>query len=1543
MLVSGDVAGTDYPSCISPTLVVDDPYPVVSFPPQSKHGLDANGRRDESIDHVYSRDGITLNRLAMPDVVYTSDDVAFQHDDRRFDEHLSSFCDNENQLQSTTRRSRGHSTPDGVDDVIQRLPTQAEDAAAGAAGAGGLLSDIDKPTHALNDRGSVNTATSVYRRLEHPVSAMYAQRSLSNATSPISSVANCNQSVITNNRRYCPATDADVKRSSSLLHFRLHPDDEDDVTSESKLRDSIAQENCIGEVTKDEADTDVVELERSCDLLVDTTLRTPTLPDHVDKVDGTGDEDGSDNGPDKDTVKNGYDGRQLCRVVDTSECHTFDSSASIYDRIDKYNGVAHRRRRNNCGKELAVNDICVPSCRVSKQQPSNDSILVDSASEKRLAGRDVSAQVDDAALSAKNQAVISHRAETAGTRKSASSFPHSRSNDSDRFVEIEVRTFNMSNGTHPITENRDNGRELDAINGDDVEVTVAGSAAESSLDDCSSKDEDVMARYDSSILKTPSDNGVSLLRCAAVSGEFNGDGVLLCSPSAQNDDKQTQLTDDTTRDRKTRLEHSVSTALSDLDGVLQKHSYNENSRRSADETTQSPVVNIRGDVVLGDPQLSSSVSRNDFSVQSRRPSSAAARGSSLFVVEIDIGEGRPSTSSDERQRRLDAMKKQLLSARPVAPASSNIDSLWSSSVVGKLTPAARARSAVWTPYDDVFSEATTTQKLVADNDRMWRTTSLQTLPGKLASAELSGGAVNVESENKNGVVGECSRQSAMSLDKSRSLSDLRRTEDTERQLQVYEISSVDAELDVEETSWSTVPRRPLPSEEFIRRSLQRLNLPDWYVNSSSLMLRTPVGGAADPQRPSESTPGTVLRSVIDVGQPEEVDRRSLAKDSGHVTSLPSTSHATLSDAATSVSDCKRSKVSKDAASCHDDTSESLHAQPAGDDAATQRAADDVQSSTKYETRQDAWLEHVQSGERRRRRLAMDADELEQRRCRHGKKTSMRCCQCRQEVPDSALSRRRCRTRPSERSTVEATTASVSEVPELPTSDNCNSYDVFGCLSTEQLTVNHDRNRTRETATRLKSSKQPKKRTSTESDSIHYTASSTAADYNIARNHSSYSQEVTVNGGTVDTKGQDIMQPASSPLRAEMHGTRNKSTVRPRSLRLRKVKSRIRSEDAVDDSAGISTSTVEQNVSQQSQLTSEPNYLSENDIGMSFRSRRTPVNRDLTVLASITNAALDIDVPRSGPTHEVPAEISYTHTAAEGNNGKERKCQRRRRRQQQSNCVDHETTNGALIVEDNSCVVDCVAVGRSTEPDCSQVVGLAGLAQPAVLSSSDDHQVGVGGREVRRRRRRPVDKLAATEAPFSELRESSRDDRQMSVLKDRPTSPFSRRPRRLHDDPDCRQDVEPQLNNTEDPSVQTWTPENEHKPCLHGEHSGNVMSRRSLRHSGLECAVKPVFEGSSLTITDDNSDRRLSHCRPDHSSPPTSDSRQTEHQCRRSRCFPEVDSSSYPVDLSTHSRSHAGPATEWTTCRAESSLTEHKPCLSAAARRCRRINKSRRSR
>ena len=329
---------------------------------------------------------------------------------------------------------------------------------------------------------------------------------------------------------------------------------------------------------------------------------------------------------------------------------------------------------------------------------------------------------------------------------------------------------------------------------------------------------------------------------------------------------------------------------------------------------------------------------------------------------------------------------------------------------------------------------------------------------------------NVSTENEGDVV-RASREMSVD-DKSRSVSDLRPTEDedaNQAQQQQQEMGSVERNSAVETFS----------SDEFIRRSLQRLNLPDWYLHTKLF----------DPKRSSgEFTPNpkrsnTVSCSPIDVGEREgSGDARQLSPVSpvtssgmffydvyyciAHFVYILLLYCMRLSyiitrfvfvfvGAATSLVNGKSSSVSS---SFDGEISARSRAQLTAEHPTTDRVErletnesdirQDGQTSLSPFTREfnvSSPPEKVESRERRRRRRVRTWDETEQQKqqedCRcppHGKKTTMKCSHCRQEEHMVAT---RCCTRSNEpltdngsplESTVKATTASASVVRLLHT-------------------------------------------------------------------------------------------------------------------------------------------------------------------------------------------------------------------------------------------------------------------------------------------------------------------------------------------------------------------------------------------------------------------------------------------------------------------------------------------------------------------------------
>jgi len=321
---------------------------------------------------------------------------------------------------------------------------------------------------------------------------------------------------------------------------------------------------------------------------------------------------------------------------------------------------------------------------------------------------------------------------------------------------------------------------------------------------------------------------------------------------------------------------------------------------------------------------------------------------------------------------------------------------------------------------------------------------------------------------------------------------------------------------------------------------------------------------------------------------------------------------------------------------------------------------------------------------------------------------------------------------------------------------------------------------------------------------------------------------------------------------------SKPAVRLRRLRLRKVKSTSRSEDARCDVILASTSTREENVSNRRPSESSMSYLRENGNDLSS-GNQTPVSRESAAVESTCSSAAPHIRHRSGsgPVRDVPAAaVSCENTP--DSEGKERRRLRRRRRQQHESSGEFRTAGddpagaddhpgklgasddrGVSPVESNSNresvqrpterrhneAVEPAKQGRETER--TEVSGPGDEDGPVISASSV--------RQLKRRQRRCAGKSTDTQAPPGEREciESSRDDekRRLSEL-DGDQSAFhrQRRRRRVRDDHLNHAESQPR-----DSTIRTWTTD-----CQHSVR-GDVPSQRP---NGVERSDSPAFDDSS---------------------------------------------------------------------------------------------------
>jgi len=1047
-------------------------------------------------------------------------------------------------------------------------------------------------------------------------------------------------------------------------------------------------------------------------------------------------------------------------------------------------------------------------------------------------------------------------------------------------------------------------REVIVINGNTNckqrdEITANLSIALPSVDSSSSKD-DVIVENDLSTRTTPMNISARVLARNAVSVDADCDVVACHCLLTHEVDQQIRLADDDgSRDRRTRQEDCIclSKELYESGNVLP---YNDNKRPSSDATRSNTAV------VSRDP-TSSTVP----------PSSTAGSERSFVVVDIDIGEGRPSSLS-EHGRRLEAMKRQLLDARPVPPVSSGIDETWNSRTAGKLTPAARSRSAVWTPYDSFFSDATTRQ--LATDDRIWRTTSLQTLPRKSTPAALdvyqSGSAADLQSENKASDDREGGRQDEMSFDKSRSESDLRRTETERPRLHVYEIGSVDGEPNrSKDTSAASLTR--LPSEEFIRRSLERLNLPDWYLNPSSLLRKKVM--ETDRKHPDQCTPNAPSCSAVDDGQPtdERVERQSLSEARTHVTThVP----VTMANNLTPVSVCKP------ASSLHFDTSDRLHRESHRGTDSGATADDDVLC----DSTENVSAAKSRNREQRHRKRATKTANNEYLTSTGDQETSQS-----QTEPNQRLSGRL----PSE-STVYSSVSS-SKLLQAPTTDSGDKYNNWICSPAVQPTVNHKAAKTRAAAIRGRLSAQRDKQVPVENDENDTVSSVVCNSY----------QASAVNGGIVNVIGQH----KPSIKTSDEH---SKLAVRPRTLRLRRVKPTTRSSEDVtaNNSSEMSARINDQNIGErgapESSLidSAKTRHSREKNNGLPA-GQRTVIKHDLTEVTPNTGTALET-LHKPGYNRDIRSTVSHENyaVAADGKKRKEERHQRRRRRPRHSACTDEssQATNGY-----NDLVENKLTAKDDDRAHLHHLSTSRSLIEPVVESTPIRWEVSNGEREELITAVRRSQPPTSTEAPSCESKRTFLRDEQecdsRDVVDRLTTSSVQRRTRRrLRNDSKSRLDVERQRQETDDQTyipIQTLVSED-------ASQSDDQQCRQSLsvpafsssdRCSSLINTAKPTVERSRLKLPEEKNVEMTSSCRSVDTT--LSTSHVGPQQPRRSAA---AGRSSSPVNLytpevaGTHLQQD-GSLRASTNCSSESSFAERKQCLSAAARRCQRVNRARRSR
>jgi len=1517
----------------------------------------------------YSPDSLTpTDCRSISNVSSLSENTMFYLDDRRFSECLASFRDDapnnndERKLKSTMTENLRYIlhhfdynvSRDAVECQQRPLSIVSKTARTAVSNSGGL---VDSVNTLMQDGVSQNNEQTVLMTIssdfgEQLGSSTTREPSLTKRKNQVKVVDHNPffQSIITNGQSVSKHQES---LGRSPCNVNNCADCGDNATlSEFRADKNAVQEKWVNKETRGETDTHTdafVELNNCYDLSLDN------LSDHSDKMNDIQENDdfcsSYDNIETDENVAVKLNGcsHQVCCGADKNDI--FDSSTSIYDRIDKYNGVAKRRKHISCTKELSRQGFYLPSYCIAKQ-PSNDIVQFELSTESE--NHSCSLQFDSTSrlLSSNSAASYPHslrQDEILGVTEfpmSGVGFPPlCRCNDESRRFHVEVKTFDTMNQDNYTTENRDDGAELEIITDansnskQDDECTAAASATMSSAEKSSLKDSKIS--NDRTTVTTSSHNGASMSADMAVFMDV--DGEVEISSFSHTVDRQLHLAPNcrTTYDASTDC---FTENMSDLNSCLTDASRQKNSRRSGDRTTQLTTLNIGNDNVQSDQSLSGS-RLTDNNDQSQRHSSTSARSSSFVMVDIDISDSRqqvPSTTNDEHRCRIEAMKKQLLNAKPVAPTSSPIDMIWNSETAGKLTPAARSRSSIWTPYDAVFFEETTAGPS-ATEDRMWRTKSLQTLPGKFTST-----GIDDQSKNEDSGMKQDSSQAELSFDKSRSLSDLRRMPDNEPQLHVYEIGSIDSGLNNEnkiDSQYSTAeaPLRPLPSEEFIRRSLERLNLPDWFLNSSCSLLRKKV---ADNEHKRAN--GTISRSLAtSVGKPTMADWQPLT-DTGSHASHPQSTLMTSSTMPTSGTTCKSSTVPVTAGAYQFDTTDRLQPRQT-----IHRESDcnGIRLSEVINPTGEVSSAECQNREHQRKRRASKTGENEQHRCPHGKKTLMKCSRCRHAALDTTLSPTHCHTEeinlaPPE-STIETTT--VSQAPTLDNGDN-----IFCYATPEQPTENHKPGKRRETTAFQKSSMQHKKQTPNDNKENELKLK--------ASRRSLCSQEVAVMEETVNKNGQNDLSAVS--LLSEERETLSILDVPPRSRRLRKVKCRTSPQDTAvcTDVSGRYASGRTFSKSLRSMRCTDSGFVNASCEDGDFLHSRNRTPPDVTVVVSSTSMDLEI--------HNTSVVVSGQNVAEEDDRRKEIKVRRRRRREQQSSCVNAsshatlaDTNNDLLKANGDPSVIERDSLLTQRRSDkCDHAVMNDKPSYPAdelmrILHGNEQREAvyGAGEKEARRRRRRKANILTSdcTEAPHSECLLNEQHDQHAGDLDDRLTSTSSvqqRRRRRIRNNNlSSRPDAELQRQEPDRLFTQKLTSNDERKSSIdnhsQSEYYASVLSKSSLR-SELEHTTKPFFKDLYLTSSMEVNNRTTSYRQPAEGEWSTS----RQHPHRRPRCVADTEGDSFPSDISTPEVMNTqlqlvqdGTQPKSTNYRSELSATEQKLCLSAAARRCRRVNRSQRSR
>ena len=1588
----------------SPALVISKP--VFSFPQLAN--------RDVAPSSLPTRDNvdgneIAANCLSMSDVL--SPDTSFYVDDRRFSNErpLASFRDYSFDNDDFTKMMMSKIP------VRRRCCSAPSDAEGGASAVNVSYWPAGRTEEGIADNGgpydnndnahikipnNVNNGTSSSMTVYTSVVCQPCEKSLSTTSVAEillfrTTVANCSslssQSIVANCQQSPSAHLKDLVDASSWLcrlqrcengvtfAKSIHNDDATSVKHLPSVDEDTAQDICNGKETRRGAVTHRNVFNKSLCM----------SPNHVDILDSENHLSLDDNIEiDKNTANANGCSHQVCPFPqklsgDTSKYDViFDSSASIYDRLDKYYGLESRKKATGCSKELSPAGLRVQLYNAANQAFS-DGVRLSTTSEERFKNGDVAVYVKNTTISLPSSSattqpcisypaagaprVIEYPATNGGLGIHEWHFQNSNG-PINQYNGIKVRTSHQRKASR---RSRGNGAETISVISTglncqqyDENTSTAVSATLQTTENSSLVNDGVIVDNDLSTLATPNDNyrvPMPTLACAPVPAD--NDRMTSCP---ENIDAKTQIEpSDASKamcDLQSRGEDCFHEDLADFDRVLMKDSSSENRQQSDNDARhQLSANNIHRDdeaVVSSDQNLVLCSSKiNDTCDESQRLWNNSVSPSVVVNIEVDESKRRfddnatqltaenigsktaavasdrsfgdlkmgdvcdhnrksqntasPSVAMDakvddksrrrresklfsEHQRRLEALKAQLTSVRPVAPTSSlwSIDSDWNAQIVGKLTPAARSRSAVWTPYDAIFYQSTTstTRPRAAASDRlMWRTTSLQTLPSGEKYAYASGlcqhstenlddfGTMNKDkamdkfgSRNRDANVDDqavMDVSSCPSEDKSKSLSDLRllTENDDERRLQhSYEMGLIGAGLNNEKTTAAAasltsavVPLRPLPSEEFIRRSLERLNLPEWYLNSSALRLRKKVVDTGYEEYPREST--------TKYDHTASCRSEQASRQSQHALKMPlilprlasfTLTTSTLEDAraaaTAAVSERHYSKVSDDAGATYRRFAAAKSLQPDAIDPheSIQHAADaSVFSPTKLQTNGGEVVLFRSKERRRKKKSTAKADEDEECLCRHGKMNSAKCSRCRRELMEVGSSPPRYQAN---------TNKHVSLKGDVNYYNNC-SY-----ATTEKSTATGKIGDRSEIASRRKSNS---KHSPVENDQNEVIV---ASDYDAMVDKSSYNcQEMMVNGDeTVENNELSKLSTLSPALeKREAHTT---PPVRPRTLRIRRVKAKTRSKD-VEVNTDVSNVVSKQKPSKSSENNNLlfafacDNSLHEM-IGYSPRNR---TRNDPASIASTTNGDA-LETNGFTYTHDAyPAENSDHKLAVENDRIHERKVQRRRRRQQQENipdvsAMDQPAINGGVVKNDrltaangdHHSVIDSDysdATERTSACERNHVQSNVELRE--MPSEQQDSEQQRKGKIRRRRRRTDINALLSSEqspsGEYLQINDELQDQSAAADLTARTTSVSNlRRVRRRFrsDRSSCLLNVvKPQIHGTDDAPTRTQTLLASDGDDRFGSHNDDQSV--NVTQPGLEdTSQPPAMMGNSIKLS-----------------------------------------------------------------------------------------------